>query len=335
MASFEFASHLGFPQLPRYLAQVETVMNRALAEDDFLLQPAMERLLRGSSKRLRPSLVLALATSQGQLVDKTLINAAAAVELVHIGSLVHDDIIDHAATRWNVPTISSKEGTDQAILAGDYFFATACLLASSISPAAGQLIARTIRDLCDGEAREVAEQFKIDRTIPSLTKAIRGKTAALISAACQLGGLCAGLAAPKIKILATYGESFGMSFQLIDDVLDLLSTPELCGKPVGNDIKEGVYTLPLLLSLQSPSAETIKPWLTKNTTVSMSEITDLLLKDGSIQKTITEAQKYNKTASSALKNLPNAARLMELPSTYLNWAFQNLVAEPYNASVCM
>ncbi|HUS26357.1 MAG TPA: polyprenyl synthetase family protein [Nevskiaceae bacterium] len=330
-----FSALLHIPQLPTYLAQVEQGLAGALAHATPSLHKPIKRLINDQSKRLRPALVIAAAAARGVAIDKKVIAGCVAVELVHIGSLVHDDIIDNAVTRWGVSTVNGKEGVHRALLVGDYLFASANAQAATISAEVARTIAAAIAGVCNGEAQELADQYNPDRTVQAMLQAIDGKTATLIAAACQVGGLCSSLTNAHVAALAHFGHEFGMAFQLIDDVLDVVSTPQLMGKAVGNDMQEGVYTMPLLLSLQGPSGPKLKKMLADRATPAAA-FAKILVADGSIAKTIAAAQAYNRSAAQALGkcgDTKTAAALCALPDVYLRWAIKNLVADAYASGV--
>ncbi len=205
--------------------------------------------------------------------------------------------------------------------------------AACVSAEVAQTLAAALADMCDGQGREMADQYSPDRTIESYLQAIDGKTAALIAASCQIGGLCGELPDDQIGALASFGRTFGLSFQLIDDVLDVLADPQLTGKPIEGDIKAGVYTMPILLSLQQPSGNPIKPWLQKGGQTSNKTIALTLLENGSIEKTILEAMRYNQEAASILANINGMRHLAELPDRYLRWALQQQTAVDYKLAV--
>lgn len=319
MSSFDVASALNLPDLPKHLERVDKQL-RIVARGSGILQQAISRLLQARGKRLRASLVIATATVRDRAVDDNVILACTAVELVHIASLVHDDIIDEADTRWNIPTINSEEGSDLAIVAGDYLFAKACELAASISSEAGQLIAQTITQLCIGQARELADAHNTERSIGSYYQAIEGKTAALFSASCRLGCLLAKLSEGEIEALTNFGKNFGMAFQIIDDVLDFTSTPEQSGKPTGNDLREGVYTLPLLLALQK-SRSTYETLIKQN---DPPKLTAKLKADSFIAQAIVEAGNHSHAAMQSIDGLKNTyAYLSRFPEVYVAWSLNN------------
>ncbi|HKR81916.1 MAG TPA: polyprenyl synthetase family protein [Candidatus Saccharimonadales bacterium] len=333
---FDFASAVAIPELPVYLERVEQALRQAVASANPSLQAAISRLLQVRGKRLRPSLVIAAAICQGKPVDDKIISGCVVIELVHLASLVHDDIIDEAESRWNIPTINAKEGGDMAILVGDYLLARACLEAAKVSAEAAELAAATIAILCEGQAQELADAFALDRTEAALFASIRGKTAALLAAACQMGGLCADTQPADLAALGRYGESFGLAFQLVDDVLDFVANPERLGKTVGNDVREGVYTLPLLLALDSPEGVSVKHWFSQPDRVH-AELVTIIAKSGAFRQTMQRAAQHNLDAAKSLEVFKNSsavvAGLKKLPAAYTQWAVQYVVAPEFQKAV--
>lgn len=319
--SINLSAALDLPDLSKQLRLVDEELLKTAATDKILGQ-SMERLIKAGGKRLRPSLVIACATLNGGKVTEKVIKLAAAVELVHLGSLVHDDIIDEADSRWNIATINQAEGINQAIVAGDYLLATGCALAAEASQTAAQLTAMTIIEMCTGQALELSDQNNLNRSQKSYFQSIGGKTAALIRLSCVLGVMAAGLSKSQQKLLQEFGNNFGLSFQLVDDLMDLVSTTELYGKPVGNDIGEGIYTLPVIIGLQK------QPNLKKK--LANNPVEDLF-SCGAIQATIKEIQHYNNLAAEALSSFhqPRTYKLQNLPNEFLNWSIHNLTAPSY------
>jgi heptaprenyl diphosphate synthase len=173
---------------------------------------------------------------------------------VHLGSLYHDDVMDEASVRRGVESVNARWGNLVAIVAGDFLLARASELAAALGTEVAQLLAATIARLCEGQVGELRTAFDVHRTEESYFASISGKTAALMSAACRIGGLTAGASRPEIDALTEYGHAFGMVFQIVDDVLDLVGTEQSLGKPAGHDMEEGVYTLPVLRALALPEA---------------------------------------------------------------------------------
>ena len=173
---------------------------------------------------------------------------------MHLGSLYHDDVIDEAETRRGVPSVNARWSNIVAILAGDYLLAQASALAASLGADVAALLAATIGELCRGQVLELQYLFDADRTEDSYLSAIEGKTASLMATACRVGGMVSNVSADTLDALTQFGQHLGMCFQMVDDVLDVTRTEAELGKPVGNDVHEGVYTLPVIYALQSTDA---------------------------------------------------------------------------------
>jgi heptaprenyl diphosphate synthase len=242
---------LGLPDLVERVVGVEATMTDLLGSADSSLAEPCLRIVRGGGKRLRPALVIAAAACGPRPPDRrTMLAAASAVEFAHIGSLVHDDIMDEAEHRRGVPTISFREGPNSALLCGDVLFALSGQAAALVGRTAAVELAQTIVALCNGQIREQLDNFNPARSEQAIFDAIEGKTAALLRTSCRIGGHCSGLDGDAIDALGAYGHAFGIAFQLVDDVLDFLASRTLTGKPVLNDLRCGVYTLPVAMALQ-------------------------------------------------------------------------------------
>ena len=322
----EIAEFLDIRKLPVYVAQINTQIEACFLKTQAATKLPALRLVKSGGKRLRSTLVIATCLSLGGEVTLQVIGAAAAVELAHLGSLVHDDILDHAAQRGSLPSIYAKEGIDRAILIGDYMLAAAAHEAAQVSGDIGTVVSEAIMEMCEGQMRETVDTYNIGRTIHNYQATIRKKTAALIAAACQVGGLCAEASPLQQKYLRNYGEAFGMSFQLLDDVLDFLATAEAMGKPVNNDVKEGVYTLPVLLSLAGKSADKVRALLDKGSfkPTNYQRLLDILKRDRSFELTLDEVRRHNQAAERALQKInaksSTKTGLIGLPGLYTQQA---------------
>jgi geranylgeranyl pyrophosphate synthase len=252
--SLDPAAGLGwFAPVPSWLEpdmqRVEALlMRRSGASDHALVAEASTHLVRAGGKRLRPALVL-LASRAGNAGLGATDLAAAAVELVHLASLYHDDVIDGTATRRGVPTVHSKWGIEVAVLAGDYLFACGCALGAEAGGEVPAILSQAISEVCEGQILETASLGDPTRGVDAYLETIRRKTAALFRAACELGASTANAAHQRAR-LSTYGLHLGLAFQMVDDLLDLLGDPDVMGKQAGTDLKEGVFTLPVLLGCQ-------------------------------------------------------------------------------------
>lgn len=245
------AKLLCLPRLEEDLARVEAELLRSVASEDPFLTEVASHLINAGGKRLRPALAVAAAAAGGAAASIPVIRGASAVELVHLGSLYHDDVIDDAATRRGVQTVNAKWDNLIAIVSGDYLLAKASEIAASLGNEIAGLLAATIARLCEGEVLEIQAAFQVTRSEASYLAAIAGKTASLLSAACRIGALTAGLPGPAVEALTAFGESFGMVFQIVDDINDLVLSEQQLGKPAG-DLLVGVYNLPVLRALNAP-----------------------------------------------------------------------------------
>ena len=249
----DLASLLSLPGLSEDLPRVETALHTSIEGDDPFLTEVAGHLISAGGKRLRPALTLAAASigaSDGESpASSDVVMGAVAVELVHLGSLYHDDVIDEAMSRRGVTSVNARWGNLVAILAGDFLLARASEIAATLGTEVAGLLAATIGRLCTGQVREVRTAFDVSRTEAAYLTSIADKTAALMSASCRIGGLVGHLPRPQIESLTTYGQHVGMVFQIVDDILDVVATDEQLGKPAGNDLVEGVYTLPVIRAL--------------------------------------------------------------------------------------
>ncbi|HEX9235379.1 MAG TPA: polyprenyl synthetase family protein, partial [Actinomycetota bacterium] len=190
-----------------------------------------------------------LAGYLGDPTDPRLIPGSVAIELVHQATLYHDDVIDEAERRHGIPSVNARWGNNVAILTGDYLFARASDIASDLGTDVVRLLARTIALVCDGVIREVEAWGSLDQTEDAYREMIRRKTASLIATSCRLGGMLAEASADTIDLLEDFGVALGMGFQLSDDIMDVISSEEELHKQPGQDMKLGMYTLPVLYAL--------------------------------------------------------------------------------------
>ncbi|SEG79410.1 heptaprenyl diphosphate synthase/octaprenyl-diphosphate synthase [Nonomuraea solani] len=207
------------------------------------------RIVSAGGKRLRPAMTLAASLALGKTPDRRVITAAACVELIHAGSLVHDDLMDRATERRGARTLNAELGDGKALVIGDFMLARAGLAAiTAVSRPVAEVLAATVVELAEGQYLETTDLFNAARTKESALRSITGKTAALFRAGCLVAAVCAHASAEDRARMATYGERFGLIFQILDDLLDLTATSEQLGKPAGHDLRQGVYTLPVLLA---------------------------------------------------------------------------------------
>jgi len=232
---------------------IERELEDSVTSDHALLSEAAGHLLKAGGKRIRPAIVL-LAGKFGDYRLDVLKKVAVPQELIHMASLVHDDVIDDADTRRGQLTVKSKWDNRIAMYTGDYIYAKALTIIAELNdPVLHQALSRAIVQMCIGEMEQIRDFFNTKQTVRQYLLRIRRKTALLIAISCQLGAAAAGAPPALYNRLYRYGYNVGMAFQIRDDLLDLLGTERQLGKPPGSDIRQGNITLPVLLALRDPS----------------------------------------------------------------------------------
>jgi len=243
---------LDLPAVADGLGRIDDVLRDAVRCGDGFLDEVVCHLVDAGGKRVRPALALAAATAGGRRAADEDLLGGVCVELVHLASLYHDDVMDEATMRRNVPSVNARWGNLVAIVAGDYLLARSAEIAASLGADIAGLLAATLGELCQGQVAEVQTAYRVDRSEAHYLATIAGKTAALMATSCRIGALTAGLPPSEVEALTRFGQRFGMVFQLRDDVLDVIGTEAELGKPAGQDLAEGIYTLPVLLALADP-----------------------------------------------------------------------------------
>jgi len=296
---------LSLPGLEETLTRVEAALAASTAAEDPFLTEVAGHLIQAGGKRLRPALVVASAEACGALspVTDEVIRGGVAVELVHLGSLYHDDVMDEAENRRGVQSVNARWGNLVAILAGDFLLARASEIAASLGSEVASLLARTIGKLCEGEVGQLQYAFNPDRPETAYFSSIGGKTASLMATAARIGGLVGGAPRSWIDALTDYGHSIGMAFQIWDDIRDLTSTDGQLGKPAGHDMVEGTYTLPVLQALAIPGVgEDLRALLGVALDAPAREkARDLVLATTAVQSSIAVAREWADRADRALE----------------------------------
>jgi heptaprenyl diphosphate synthase len=249
---------LTLPSMTAVRERIEDAMHAAVVTPDAYLNEIASHLIVAGGKRLRPVLAVAGAQIFGVPATHDVVRGGVACELVHLGSLYHDDVMDEADTRRGVETVNAKWGNLQAILAGDFLLSRASEIAASLGTEVAGLLARTIGWLCEGQIEELRHTYDRSRTETSYLASIHGKTASLYGTAARIGGIVAGHERDVIDALTDYGNAYGTVFQIVDDVLDVTATDAQLGKPAGHDMVEGVYTLPVLRTLALGNAASVE-----------------------------------------------------------------------------
>ncbi len=239
-----------FDVVKKDLEELEKEMLSVVSSPVDLITEISTHLVEAGGKRLRPALYF-LGVRARKEVNKYATDLAIALELIHMATLVHDDVIDSAATRRGIPTANSKWGNQMSVLTGDYLFAKAFSLVALSKYDQRVLLALTniICAMSEGEIVQNRQTFIPSTDEQEYFGRIAKKTADFIAASCQLGGIIAELNDDEIAALYEYGYSIGMAFQVTDDILDITATSEQLGKPAGNDILQGIVTLPVIRAL--------------------------------------------------------------------------------------
>lgn len=308
------------------LARVEQELRKSVTTDDAFLTEVASHLILAGGKRIRPGFTIAAAfgaEAESRAADHEVIMGAVSVELVHLGSLYHDDVMDDAPTRRTVDSVNFRWGNLKAILAGDFLLAKASEIAASLGTEVAGLLASTIARLCEGQVRELQDAYNVERTEANYTRSIAGKTAALLATACRIGGIVAGLPRPLIDTLTSFGHSYGMAFQVVDDILDLVSTDEELGKPSGNDLVEGIYTLPVLYTLTSSTGTELRGILGEKLDADQREAArSIVLAGDGVARALDVARAYSDEAVRSLEPLAGT-----FAATSLGSAADHLIAK--------
>ncbi|MCW2686481.1 MAG: geranylgeranyl pyrophosphate synthase [Mycobacterium sp.] len=238
------------------VARIENLMDTELGKADELMAEAVQHLFQAGGKRFRP-LFTVLSAQLGPEPDAWQVTVAGAViELVHLATLYHDDVMDEAQVRRGAPSANARWSNNIAILAGDYLFATASRLVSRLGPDAVRIIAETFAQLVTGQMRETRGAAEGVDSVEHYLKVVYEKTACLIAASGRFGATFSGSDEEQIERLSRLGGIVGTAFQISDDIIDIDSDPDESGKVPGTDLREGVHTLPVLYALRETGADT-------------------------------------------------------------------------------
>lgn len=290
------------------LARLEAELLESLGSDPDAAADPMRSLFQAGGKRMRPALVL-LSGRLGAAGYERLAPAARAVEVIHASTLVHDDVIDHSATRRGAPTVAAAAGEGAAIVVGDYYFARAYGEAALTGdPGVVSLLATAVMCVCEGELRQQSERYRYRPGLYRYFRRIRLKTASLLEASCEIGARLAGLPDREREALRLYGLYLGLAFQVADDLLDYVGEEHEVGKPVGHDLLEGSATLPLMLARDDPAvAERLAELLPEKTPLDaggVAEVVRLVRASRGPELTRGRARHLAELALAALDPLP-------------------------------
>ncbi len=272
-----------------------------------MLNDSARHLIEAGGKRVRPALTLLFADTVTPDCDDA-VTAAVACELVHLGSLHHDDVIDEASTRRGVPTVNVSWSNTVAVLSGDFLLGRASQLAASLGAEPAAILADTIAALAAGEILELENLFSTSVAADAYYASITDKTASLMGTACRLGVVVAGASDTAAAQATSFGIELGLVFQIVDDVLDVIGDEAQTGKQRGIDLVEGVYTLPTLLALQNDSDRRLHKLLRPEPTPhEVDEAIELIVALGGPKRAVEIAAKHLARCDAILDTIPACA----------------------------
>ena len=304
MDSNELSNIIPIPSLWDNLEKLEKRLFEVTVSEDTYLTEISQYLMEAGGKRFRPIISL-LAGELGTENKDKVIDAGISVELIHLGSLYHDDVIDEATTRRGVESTNRKWNATLAILAGDYLLARSSeLAADNLGLESVKLLASTYAELVVGQTKEVQFSFDTKHGTDDYLEVISGKTASLIRTSAKLGAMASNSSPELIESISSWAWHSGIIFQITDDILDLNSDTETLGKPAGNDILEGTYTLPVLLALEKDRIK-IEDILhqVKNSKIELVEVLQEFNNDEIVEESNKFVNYHFKQSNEAIKNI--------------------------------
>ena len=294
-----------YPEIEKEIQGVVNVIEKNAKCRDKIVEESILELLHSGGKMLRPSFVI-LSSKFGEYDEKRARALAAVVEMFHMATLIHDDIIDEATLRRGKETIQSKYGKNYAVYIGDYLFCVCFkILATLGSKNTFAVDTMSMSRICMSEIDQLNSRFDRNVSVKKYLKRISGKTAELFSLSLFIGATESGCSRKVSKLFWEIGHNIGMAFQIIDDILDYTGSDEGIGKNSANDLKQGIYTIPLILALKNKPAELVnilsKSDYTENDVV---KIINLVNEYDGVTKARELAKKYTNKAYKQIKALP-------------------------------
>jgi heptaprenyl diphosphate synthase len=288
------------------MKQIEAQLKKSLKTRNKTVQNALIALQQSGGKRLRPVLTV-LGATFGEYKTNTVVPLAASLEIIHMATLIHDDIIDDTKMRRGSETLHSMLGSDVAVYTGDFLFTRAFMLIADIAEVKLMKdISKGMAYICDGEIDQNEQRYSKNTTSKQYLKRISGKTAALFAISLAAGGYNAGCPKNITNKLGVIGKDIGMAFQIIDDILDFTGSESKIGKPAFNDVIQGVYTLPVIFALNSKFKAETEAALDIMSEDAGKSLKEVLERSGVIEKSRQVAMKYVEKARSKTLELPDA-----------------------------
>jgi len=296
-------------------ALVENFFSKTFTTDNPLITEAIKRMLAAGGKRLRPRITLLCAEANGANAEDHL-HLAAYMELIHVATLVHDDVVDHAQTRRGVNATAVDYGNRISVLAGDYLFAWIFKNVTSQYPAPiPNVLSATLADICDGEVLQLQALGNLELPLSAYVDIVMKKTASLFAASAECGAIMAGAPPRCVKALRDFGLYYGIAFQMNDDVLDVTADAGTLGKPVGNDLAERKITIPLILALANADGNTralVERFYDERDDGDAAPVIDAIARCGGVAATRKQIAQYATRAMLSLAPLDHTPAKAEL-----------------------
>lgn len=292
------------------LALVDRRVDQAATVDFPIVSSLIKDIVKAGGKRMRPLLLLLAARGFVFDIDRA-VTAAAGIELLHTASLVHDDNIDRSALRRGQPTLNTQLSSGAVILIGDYLFAQSAILAAHTKDVrVVTIFATTLAEICDGQIRETLDAHRLSQDRDDYDRRIYGKTAALFAGAAEMGAVIGQASEIQVAELRGFGKDLGMAFQILDDVLDLREGTQSLGKPAGNDLRQGVVTLPTMLFAQTARNDamaTLEAIVAGDETDDsvIDGVVDAIRASGALDAAEAEAHVFTRSAEERLAAVPD------------------------------
>jgi octaprenyl-diphosphate synthase len=296
-------------------ALVEAFFRSAFSTDNPIITEAVKRMLAAGGKRLRPRITLLAADAcGGNPLDH--LHLAAYMELIHVATLIHDDVVDNARTRRGVNATAVDYGNRVSVLAGDYLFAWIFKNVTANYPhPIPHVLSATLADICDGEVLQLHALGDLDLSVDAYVEIARKKTASLFAASAECGAIMGGGDRREVEGLRAFGDLFGIAFQMKDDLLDMVADERSLGKPVGNDLTERKMTIPVIEALAAGDGgfrSEIQTFYSSSGNNAIRPIVEGIERQGGLAATRTQIARFVEQAKAALEPIAPSAAKKEL-----------------------
>ncbi len=294
--------------------EIETFFRERFTTDNPLITEAVKRMLAAGGKRVRPRITL-LAAQTHDVQSERHMQLAAYMELIHVATLIHDDVVDNAQTRRGVNATAIDYGNRISVLAGDYLFAWIFKNVTHLyAPPIPNILSATLAEICDGEVLQLRSLGDLNVSLQSYIEIVERKTASLFAASAQCGAIAGGAPPRVVQALRAFGLAYGIAFQMRDDLLDVTADAAALGKPVGNDLAERKMTIPLILALRSGTGEfrSMVERLYAGRNPDVAAVIAGIRQSGAIEETRATIAEYSRRAEDAIGGLENTGAKAEL-----------------------